>query len=55
MFPHIHNESNWIYLWIDNKIDSFDVFWHPSDGGMMTLSIPPTFIDLIATWIPAIT
>lgn len=34
---------------------SCDVFWYPSDGGMITLRIPPTFIDLTATSIPAIT
>lgn len=34
---------------------SCDVFWYPWDGGMMTLRIPPTFIDFTAASIPEIT
>lgn len=34
---------------------SWNVFWYPSDGGIMTRRIPPTFIDLSAVSIPDMT
>lgn len=34
---------------------SWDVFWYPWDGGIITRRRPPTFIDFTAVSIPDIT
>lgn len=36
-------------------IGSWDVFWYPCDGGIMTRRMPPTFIDFTAVSMPEIT